>query len=74
MITREELREVTGDYFEVLQTGAFAVTLRSKISWVHLPFPKVLISEHLRGKGKNDSTHAKIVSISTRNMVWEVGR
>ena len=66
MITREELREVTGDYFEVLQTGAFAVTLRSKISWVHLPFPKVLISD--------DSTHAKIVSISTRNMVWEVGR
>ncbi len=30
MITKEELREVAGGYFEVLQTGAFAVTLQSK--------------------------------------------
>lgn len=30
MITTEELKKVEGNYFEVLQTGAFAVTLRSK--------------------------------------------
>lgn len=30
MITKEELREVDGSYFEVLQAGGFAVTLRSK--------------------------------------------
>lgn len=30
MITKEELREVEGSYFEVLQTSGFAVTLQSK--------------------------------------------
>ena len=30
MITKEELKEVEENYFEVLQAGAFAVTLKSK--------------------------------------------
>lgn len=30
VITTEELKKVEGNYFEVLQAGAFAVTLRSK--------------------------------------------
>lgn len=30
MITKEELREVEGIYFEVLQASGFAVTLQSK--------------------------------------------
>ncbi len=30
MITKEEIKELEGNYFEVLQTGAFAITLKSK--------------------------------------------
>ena len=30
MITKEEIKELDGNYFEVLQTGAFAITLKSK--------------------------------------------
>jgi hypothetical protein len=30
MITKEELKKVEGNYFEVLQAGAFAITLKSK--------------------------------------------
>lgn len=30
MITKEELKKVDGNYFEVLQAGAFAITLKSK--------------------------------------------
>lgn len=30
MITKEEIKELEGNYFEVLQAGAFAITLKSK--------------------------------------------
>lgn len=30
MIAKEELKELKGNYFEVLQAGAFAITLKSK--------------------------------------------
>lgn len=30
MITKEELKKVESNYFEVLQAGAFAITLKSK--------------------------------------------
>lgn len=30
MITKKELKELKGNYFDVLQAGAFAITLKSK--------------------------------------------
>ena len=30
MITKEELKKVEGNYFEVLQAGVFVITLKSK--------------------------------------------
>ena len=30
MITKEEIKKLEGNYFEVLQAGAFAITMKSK--------------------------------------------
>lgn len=39
MITKEELKELKGNYFDVLQAGTFAITLKSKNTghYWHLP-------------------------------------